>query len=606
MAVVKADGYGHGLLPSARAAARAAGRPGSASPSSARPWRCGRPASTVRVLSWLHVPGSDFAAALAADVDLSVSARWALDEVAAAARPLGRTARIHLKVDTGLGRNGAFGDDWPDLLAAARRLEAEGAVRVVGVWSHFAYADAPDHPTVRPQQERFVEAVAQAERAGCDPEVRHLANSAATLTNPGAHFDLVRPGLAVYGLSPVPDLGDPADVRATPGDDASRPAWPLVKRVPAGQGVTYGHQYVTDRETTLALVPLGYADGIPRNATNVGPVLARRRAPHRRRAGLHGPVRRRPRPRAAGAAPATRSCSSAGAAAASRRPRTGPRRPGPSPTRSSPGSGPGAPRLRRRPAVSSSRRRTLTGLGVGLVAAGATAAAGVATDRLVRARSTAKALDDTDSYDVVPAEALVVIADDGVPLHVEIDLPGAARPPRADVVPTVVFSHGYRLNLRSWYFQRRALTAAGYRVVRLGPARPRPVGPRLRGVGHTSTSSAATWRRHRRGRARGPARARRALDGRHDDDVARRSTTTTLIRERVVAAAFVATSPGGLAEVLVGPRATWSARSCTASARSPSGSSPRGQTLVNSVLRAGQRRRGVPRRPLLASPHRCR
>jgi len=270
MAVVKADGYGHGLLPSARAAVRGGATwLGVAHLGEAMELRAA--GLTVPVLSWLHVPGSDFAAAIAADVDLSVSALWALEEVAAGARVLGRTARIHLKVDTGLGRNGAFGDDWPVLVDAARRLEAEGAVRVVGVWSHFVYADAPAHPTVRLQQERFVEAVAQAERAGCRLEVRHLANSAATLTNPSASFDLVRPGLAVYGLSPVPDLGDPASFGLTPAMTFAA-ALAVTKTVPAGQGVSYGHQYVTAQETTLALVPAGYADGIPRNATNVGPV----------------------------------------------------------------------------------------------------------------------------------------------------------------------------------------------------------------------------------------------------------------------------------------------------------------------------------------------
>jgi len=270
MAVVKADGYGHGLLPSARAAVRGGATwLGVAHLGEAMELRAA--GLTVPVLSWLHVPGTDFAAAIAADVDLSVSALWALEEVAAGARVLGRTARIHLKVDTGLGRNGAFGDDWPVLVDAARRLEAEGAVRVVGVWSHFVYADAPAHPTVRLQQERFVEAVAQAERAGCRLEVRHLANSAATLTNPGASFDLVRPGLAVYGLSPVPDLGDPASFGLTPAMTFAA-AVAVTKTVPAGQGVSYGHQYVTAQETTLALVPAGYADGIPRNATNVGPV----------------------------------------------------------------------------------------------------------------------------------------------------------------------------------------------------------------------------------------------------------------------------------------------------------------------------------------------
>jgi alanine racemase len=270
MAIVKADGYGHGLLPSARAAVRGgASWLGVAQLGEAIALRdngVGGP-----LLSWLHVPGSDFAAAITADIDLSVSALWSLAEVGDAARELGRTARIHLKVDTGLGRNGAFGDDWHLLLAAARRLEADGVVRIVGIWSHFVYADEPTHPTVRRQEERFSEAVRDAERAGCDLEVRHIANSAATLTNPGAAFDLVRPGLAVYGLSPVPSLGDPASFGLTPAMTLTADL-AVTKKIPAGQGLSYGHQYVTTQDTTVGLVPIGYADGIPRNGTNVGPV----------------------------------------------------------------------------------------------------------------------------------------------------------------------------------------------------------------------------------------------------------------------------------------------------------------------------------------------
>jgi len=270
MAVVKADGYGHGLVPSARAAIRGgASWLGVAQLSEAMALRDSGIRSTV--LSWLHVPGSDFAAAITADIDLSVSALWSLAEIADAARALGRTARIHLKVDTGLGRNGAFGDDWQILLPAARSLQAEGLVRIVGVWSHFAYADEPTHPTVRRQQERFGQAVREAEHAGCDLEVRHIANSAATLTNPGAAFDLVRPGLAIYGLSPVPSLGDPQSFGLKPAMTLSADL-ALTKRIPAGQGLSYGHQYVTSQDTTVGLVPIGYADGIPRDATNVGPV----------------------------------------------------------------------------------------------------------------------------------------------------------------------------------------------------------------------------------------------------------------------------------------------------------------------------------------------
>jgi alanine racemase len=136
------------------------------------------------------------------------------------------------------------------------------------VWSHFAYADEPGNPTIARQVERFTEAVDVAEAAGLDLEVRHLANSAATLTLPAAHFDLVRPGIASYGLNPVPQHGE---FGLTPAMTL-RAGLASVKRVPAGEGVSYGHQYTTARETTLALVPLGYADGIPRAATNVGPV----------------------------------------------------------------------------------------------------------------------------------------------------------------------------------------------------------------------------------------------------------------------------------------------------------------------------------------------
>jgi len=273
LAVVKADGYGHGLLPSARAAvAGGATWLGTALLDEALALRAAG-IMAPRVLAWLIGPGEAWADALAADVDLSVNAGWALDEVVAAARQAGTTARVHLKVDSGLGRGGAAPADWADLVEAARKAEAEGVVQVVGLWSHLAYADAPGHPTILRQAEVFREAVALAEGAGIDPEVRHLANSAATLTAPEHHFDLVRPGLAVYGLSPVPDVAGPSAY-------GLRPAMTLaadlvhVKRVPAGSGVSYGHIYTTDRETTLGLVPLGYADGVPRAGGNVGPVLA--------------------------------------------------------------------------------------------------------------------------------------------------------------------------------------------------------------------------------------------------------------------------------------------------------------------------------------------
>jgi alanine racemase len=148
---------------------------------------------------------------------------------------------------------------------------ADGAIDVVGVWSHLAYADAPGHPTIGRQAAAFREALEVAQRAGLKPQLRHLANSAATLALPDTHYDLVRPGIATYGLSPGPDVGTAASLGLRPAMRLTA-RLALVKQVPAGQGVSYGHRYTTEHATTLALVPLGYADGVPRHATNLGPV----------------------------------------------------------------------------------------------------------------------------------------------------------------------------------------------------------------------------------------------------------------------------------------------------------------------------------------------
>ena len=267
MAVVKADGYGHGLVPSARAAlAGGATWLGTAIVDEALALRAA--GITAPLLSWLWTPdeAETVHRALAAGIDLSVSSGWQLDAVTAGARTSGRPARVHLKIDTGLSRNGCYPDDWPELLAGVAKAQAAGEVEVAGVWSHFAYADAPGHPTIAKQLAVFDDALTTAKRLGVEPQLRHIANSAATLTLPAAHFDLVRPGIAVYGLSPVE------------GDFGLTPAMTLragaasVKRVRAGEGVSYGHEHVTDRETTLVLVPLGYADGVPRHASDVGPV----------------------------------------------------------------------------------------------------------------------------------------------------------------------------------------------------------------------------------------------------------------------------------------------------------------------------------------------
>ncbi|WP_121748702.1 alanine racemase [Streptomyces sp. E2N166] len=275
MAVVKADAYGHGAIPCARAAV-AAGATwlGTATPQEALALRAeaGLP-DDVRIMCWLWTPGGPWREAVEADLDVSVSGMWALDELTEAARRAGLPARVQLKADTGLGRGGCQpGEDWEELVREALRAESEGLLRVTGLWSHFACADEPGHPSIAAQLTRFREMTAYAERQGVRPDVRHIANSPATLTLPEAHFDLVRPGIAMYGVSPSPEIGTPADFGLRPVMTLAA-SLALVKQVPGGHGVSYGHHYTTPGETTLGLVPLGYADGVPRHASSTGPVL---------------------------------------------------------------------------------------------------------------------------------------------------------------------------------------------------------------------------------------------------------------------------------------------------------------------------------------------
>jgi alanine racemase len=266
MAVVKADAYGHGLVPAAWAALRGgASWLGVATLDEALTLR--QAAIMAPVLAWLIAPGIPLDPALDAGVDLSAASPAQLDEIVAAAARTGRTARVHLKLDTGLSRGGATPAEWPVLCEAAAKAQADGTVDIIGAWSHFVHADVPDHATTDRQLTAFAEGLQTAAAHGVTPLVRHIANSAATLTRPDTHFDVVRPGIAVYGLSPVP--GQTFGLRPAM---SVRARVMLAKRVPAGQGVSYGHTYTTSTETTLALVPLGYADGIPRAASNRAPV----------------------------------------------------------------------------------------------------------------------------------------------------------------------------------------------------------------------------------------------------------------------------------------------------------------------------------------------
>ncbi|TDE38655.1 alanine racemase [Nonomuraea mesophila] len=271
MGAVKADAYGHGLVPASEAVLEGgASRLGTAFVREALALR--EAGVTAPILSWLVTSGEPLDEALRADVELSASDEGMLGEIAAAARRTGRTAKLHLEADTGMSRGGCPAAAWPALLAGALRLQAEGVIEIAGLWSHFACADIPGHPSIARQLEAFEAALKLAEQAGAAGShvIRHIANSAATVTLPEARYDLVRPGIALYGLSPVPELGDFGLRQAmTLVAQAG-----LVKRVPEGSGVSYAHLYVTERETTLALVPLGYADGVLRHATGEAEVLA--------------------------------------------------------------------------------------------------------------------------------------------------------------------------------------------------------------------------------------------------------------------------------------------------------------------------------------------
>jgi len=260
MAVVKADGYGHGATPVARAAlAAGAAELGVATVDEALALRAD--GITAPVLAWLHPPGIDFGPALLADVEIAVSSVRQLDELLDATRRTGRTATVSVKVDTGLNRNGVLAAQFPSMLTALRQAVAEGAIRLRALMSHMVYADQPGNSINDVQAQRFSEMLAHAREAGVRFEIAHLSNSSATMSRPDLAFDMVRPGIAVYGLSPVPERGDLGLLPAM----TVKCAVALVKPVRAGEGVSYAHTWIAERDTTVALLPVGYADGVFRS-----------------------------------------------------------------------------------------------------------------------------------------------------------------------------------------------------------------------------------------------------------------------------------------------------------------------------------------------------
>ena len=261
MAVVKANAYGHGMEQCARAA-REAGATwlGVATPEEAMTLRS--LGDSGQVLCWLAAPGVDYASVIEAGVEVTASSAEQLDEILAGAPS---PPRVQLKVDTGMSRNGAFGEQWSRLLEATARAQSAGQLVHTGTWSHFACADEPRHPANDAQEKVFAQALEELESVGLTPGLRHLSNSAAALTRPTAHLDMIRVGISSYGLAPAPRMAFDTPLRPVM---TLRGRLAAVKRVPAGTSVSYGHRYTTDHETTLGLVPLGYAEGLPRNASN--------------------------------------------------------------------------------------------------------------------------------------------------------------------------------------------------------------------------------------------------------------------------------------------------------------------------------------------------
>ncbi len=266
IAVVKADGYGHGAVRSARAAlAGGAARLGVADLAEAIALR--EAGIDAPVVAWLHAPGADFRAAAAHGIELGISSLEQLRAAAAAASenaPVG----VHLKIETGLGRNGIEPRAWLEACAEAARHERAGALRVVGVFTHLSNTSEADD---RDSLARFHLALEQAASVGIDPPLRHVAASNAAIALPGARLNCVRLGIAIYGVSPFRERTS-AELGLRPAMTV-RAAVAAVRRVPAGQGVSYGYTHRAERETTLALVPLGYADGVPRQASGRGPVV---------------------------------------------------------------------------------------------------------------------------------------------------------------------------------------------------------------------------------------------------------------------------------------------------------------------------------------------
>lgn len=259
MAVVKANGYGHGLVPVARRAVEAgADYCGVARIDEALEMRQGGVDAPTLVLG--ETPNSRLAEAVGQGVSVTVYDHAQLEPLAAAARSASRTARVHVKVDTGMTRLGAAPQAAFGLLQALHGLSG---VEVEGLFTHFARADEPEAASSDRQEAVFSDLLSEVTAAGMRPPLVHAANSAAALTRPSARFDMVRPGIAMYGMNPSEEVRLPANFHRAL---AWKARLTTVRDVPAGTGVSYGHVYVTQKDERLGVIPVGYGDGFRREA----------------------------------------------------------------------------------------------------------------------------------------------------------------------------------------------------------------------------------------------------------------------------------------------------------------------------------------------------
>jgi len=278
LAVVKADGYGHGLLPVAKSALSAgANWLGVALLEEAKALRLG--GISAPIIAWLTPITDDFESAINEDIDIAIPSLAHLEAITSASRSLGKCARVHLEVDTGMSRGGALGE-WSELVRNAKTYQNSGLIEVIGIWSHFARADEAGHEFNKKQLENFKGAVAEAKSAGIAPQVIHLSNSAAAINDADSHFDLLRLGIAIYGLSPdFSHMGSSEKLNLKPAMSV-RARIHLVKDVPAGSQVGYGGSAITKVDTKLGVIAMGYSDGIPRNANSeAGVMVGNKRAP---------------------------------------------------------------------------------------------------------------------------------------------------------------------------------------------------------------------------------------------------------------------------------------------------------------------------------------